>query len=378
MDEIDRLRFARRGKQLTFIYRKTGSDQDRILAQVDIDDGPIPMGNVRLQLHTGGAERTSEVLLKHLRIRAEKIDPVAPDTPTILEELAKQLTGELPSSALEFDGKSQYVTIPSIRYDGSHPITLEAYATLDDFGNVIIGDTQRSGVGLGIWGKDYTMHAWNGRDFDVAGRTIAATRFLRVHLAGTFDGQTLKVFVNGKHRQTTELNGKFSGSGYPMTIGASPSPREIGIDFAFAGVIDGVRVSKTIRYTEDFAVPTMFEADENTLALYRFDKGRGQTLADSSGNKHHGEIRGAKWVTGAAIRQRAALGLKQQRADTKFFFDVPQLLDDGVRAPNHQVVVVLQVLIGHFVHGPLPAGCIGGAAGPGEITRRRPVFSWAF
>jgi len=157
------------------------------------------------------------------------------------------------------------------------------------------------------------MHAWNGRDYDIAGRTIAATRFLRVHLAGTFDGQTLKLFVNGKHRQTTKLNGKFSGSGYPMTIGASPSPLEAGIDFAFAGVIDGGRVSKTVRYTEDFEPPTTLNADDDTLAVYRFDEGRGSTLTDSSGNKHHGEIRGAKWVSDIAIRHRAALGLAEFR-----------------------------------------------------------------
>ena len=74
-------------------------------------------------------------------------------------------------------------------------------------------------------------------------------------------------------------------------------------------MIDEIRLSKTIRYTENFDVPTRLETDEDTLALYRFDEGKGLTLADSSGNKNHGEVRGAQWVTDTAIRHRAALGL---------------------------------------------------------------------
>ncbi len=39
-----------------------------------------------------------------------------------------------------------------------------------------------------------------------------------------------------------------------------------------------------------------FTADKDTVALYNFDEGSGDTLKDSSGNKHHGKIIGAKWV----------------------------------------------------------------------------------
>jgi hypothetical protein len=39
---------------------------------------------------------------------------------------------------------------------------------------------------------------------------------------------------------------------------------------------------------------TTFVADDDTLALYRFDEG--DILHDSSGNGHDGRIIGAKWV----------------------------------------------------------------------------------
>jgi hypothetical protein len=155
------------------------------------------------------------------------------------------------------------------------------------------------------------MHAWNGRGYSGAISPDQARTNVRVHLAGTFDGETLALFVNGKLLSTTPLNGVFNPSGFPLTIGASPSPRETGIDYAFAGLIDAVRVSKTVRYTEDFEPPASFKADDDTLAVYRFDEGEGQTLHDSSGNEHHGEIRGANWVSDSAIRHRAALGLSK-------------------------------------------------------------------
>ena len=96
-----------------------------------------------------------------------------------------------------------------------------------------------------------------------------------------------------------------------MTIGVSPSPREIGVDYAFAGVIDQVRVSNAIRYTTDFVIPKRLKTDDSTLALFHFDEGQGATLRDASGNDHHGTIKGAEWVDDTAIRRHAALGLAE-------------------------------------------------------------------
>ena len=128
-------------------------------------------------------------------------------------------------------------------------------------------------------------------------------------MAGTFDGKSLALFVNGKLCKSVVVSGKFKPSGLPLTIGASPSPGPTGIDFAFTGIIDGVRVSKGRRYTKDFKPPVKLGSDESTLAVYCFNEGQGLRLGDDSGNGHHGGIRGARWVTGDAIRLRAARGL---------------------------------------------------------------------
>jgi hypothetical protein len=311
VNEVDKLRLVRRGKQFSFLYRAKRADHDTILAQQDVLDLPVMPNDIRCLFHTGGNGRQSEVLLKRFHLQAEKIDPNPSEPSPNLPLLGSQLTGETPSHALEFDGRTQYVSIPSIRYDGSHPITLEAFVTPDNLGGVVVGDTQQSGIGLQVNTRKYNLHAWNGKGYDTAGRDGAPPRFLRVHLAGTFDGKTLQAFVNGKLTGTRQLTGPFTASGLPMTIGASPSPKERGIDVAFDGLIDQVRISNTVRYTEDFVVPTKFKSDDTTLALFRFDEGKGEALTDSSGNGNDGQLRGANWVTGDALRVRAALGLAE-------------------------------------------------------------------
>ncbi|MCX7423389.1 MAG: leucine-rich repeat protein [Planctomycetia bacterium] len=60
--------------------------------------------------------------------------------------------------------------------------------------------------------------------------------------------------------------------------------------------MDEWRISKVGRYEKDFTPPQRYETDADTLALYHFDEGTGDVLKDSSGNNHHGQIVGAKWV----------------------------------------------------------------------------------
>jgi len=41
-----------------------------------------------------------------------------------------------------------------------------------------------------------------------------------------------------------------------------------------------------------------FEPDSHTLLLYHFDEGQGSVARDSSGRNYHGEVQGARWVSG--------------------------------------------------------------------------------
>jgi len=60
----------------------------------------------------------------------------------------------------------------------------------------------------------------------------------------------------------------------------------------FVGHIDDVRLSRDARYLETFDPPyPPLEADDITLALYRFDEGEGTDIANSAGLTGNGELR---------------------------------------------------------------------------------------
>ena len=72
--------------------------------------------------------------------------------------------------ALDFDGKSSYVDIPTLTYDGTHPITLEATVTPAEVKNsAILTDTQYGGVGLNLGGGQ-SIQPWRFTVSDESGR----------------------------------------------------------------------------------------------------------------------------------------------------------------------------------------------------------------
>ncbi len=90
VEDVEKLRLVRRGKQLSFLYREKDLNHDQTLAQCDFNDLPIRSGRVRMLLHTGGDGRQSQVLLRRLDVRGETITPNPANTfkaPGLLKSL---------------------------------------------------------------------------------------------------------------------------------------------------------------------------------------------------------------------------------------------------------------------------------------------------
>jgi hypothetical protein len=129
------------------------------------------------------------------------------------------------------------------------------------------------------------------------------------------DGQ-MSIFVDGAlQAQADGPDGDLSyrdgrTTTYPddpfLVIGAEKHDTDYTTYPSFSGWIDEVRLSDSLRYTGGFTAPASpFTTDANTLALYHFDEGFGNTIHDSSSNPsgpshgvriYGGVINGPEWT----------------------------------------------------------------------------------
>jgi len=111
-------------------------------------------------------------------------------------------------AGLKFSGDGHAV-IRNVRYDGSFPLTVEAFITPSRARQMqsIIANWQRGGIGMnldnGYWG--FSVHnGKNGKNYRIAISDQRADPGKRVHIVGTCDGRRVQLFVDGK------LQSKFS------------------------------------------------------------------------------------------------------------------------------------------------------------------------
>jgi hypothetical protein len=117
------------------------------------------------------------------------------------------------------------------------------------------------------------------------------------HVAATWDGLVIRTFVNGKFLMEFDKPGVDGAKGVLRDTDASLKVgRRVRGDAVthsiFKGLIDEIRISKVIRYTEaGYAVPTSaFTPDQGTVALYHFDEAAGGVVKDASSLANHGML----------------------------------------------------------------------------------------
>ena len=194
---------------------------------------------------------------------------------------------------------------------GSNPVDIACSPNNDAWiaGNIAI---DRDVFGAGDFG-DWGVSLMRGRiafgvSVGAAGATACGSTDLRDdawhHLALTRDAASgqLRIFVDG------ELDGQAAGAigdasyrdGRATMWPASDPLLVLGNEkhfgpAAFAGWMDELRISRVLRYTGSFSVPTApFASDAHTAALYSFDEGQGLQLGDRSGavgGPSHGVLR---------------------------------------------------------------------------------------
>ncbi len=210
----------------------------------------------------------------------------------------------VPQFALEFDGQASYVGLPNIGLSTVKPFTAEAWVRPSKLtdpadGAIVVG----SGLLLSRTAKGAWYFHVNGMKGDISSDTEAVVGEW-VHLAAVWDGSSRALYVDGRRQQATgkKATGKKATDSPPrettteLSLGGSPRFGRAAGEKFLSGQMREVRISSVARYQSDFQPAQRFAPDKNTLGLYHFDEGTGETLKDSSSNNHHGKIVAAKWV----------------------------------------------------------------------------------
>ena len=184
------------------------------------------------------------------------------------------------SDASAVEVSSDLIKIP----DG--PLTIEAWVkpAVDSGYNAIAAKTQSSEYALffdeGV--PQFDIHL-NGKYRSAKGtKKLDTTKW--THLAGVYDGQYVKLFVDGEEVNSVEASGKRKTNELPLFIGADPD-RASQPTRSFRGLIDEFRLSNSAVYEKTFTPAKTFKPEGDTVLLMHLDKRIGPFTFDQSEKK---------------------------------------------------------------------------------------------
>jgi len=206
------------------------------------------------------------------------------------------LTAQIAGGALDCDGVDDQAIIPDTHgdFDMNTTMTLEGWVRYDDLeggSGVVGGFTPPDGAAYSL-GEDEGVGDpplfFVSTQFTnaAAGPSLATGAW--THLAGTYDGATLRLYVNGVLADSTA----HAGNVIDVTeLRLCRHPRNVPL--FLHGTIDEVRVWKVARSAADISdnYQRVLDGDEPGLvAYYQFDEGAGQAIVDSSAAGNDGSL----------------------------------------------------------------------------------------
>lgn len=207
---------------------------------------------------------------------------------------------------LALDGRGDAVRVDSDALDlPDGPFTVEGWvrpASVDGR-RPFLAKTESSEFALYISNgvPEFMVHL-DGRYRDVESRAHRLVPGRWTHLAGVFDGEELRLYVDGTCVAREEARGSRTPNPHAFWVGADPDRSGAPTDF-LEGSVDEVRISVGARYGDaTFTPPRALEPDADTRLLLSFGCDLGPFVIDRSGHGAHGHRRGdAHCVPGAGI-----------------------------------------------------------------------------
>ena len=205
---------------------------------------------------------------------------------------------------LEFDGEEDCVSIPAPGLRLREEFTLEAWVRPEGElkGDPVIFDEAEGfpayglGIGLGHGGKAEGVIGEEGEGTLHVNSAESLNDNAWTHLALSFDGARVRLYVDGVLGGTEAIEHPDFGSAGPLTIGCDAL-----FNAHFKGRIDEVRLyNRALNGTEvanDSGTAIQTPA-AGPVAAFAFEEGEGATAQDTTGNGHTATLEGATWARG--------------------------------------------------------------------------------
>jgi len=200
-------------------------------------------------------------------------------------------------NALDFDGSNNYVDCgnsASVQRNGIQSFTVEAWvkptgsiwvAAVSKF----VHTASKEGYSLEIFSDNRValLYGNNWADWNATTSTTALTPGVWSHIAATYDGATVRIYINGNLSASGTWTNGVTDSGSPLLIGSRS-----GTTF-FSGQMDEVRVwtvARTAAQLRESMTRTLAGNEAGLAAYYRLDELDGNTVYDLTSNANNGTL----------------------------------------------------------------------------------------
>ncbi len=203
-------------------------------------------------------------------------------------------------NVLRFNSPTAKVTVPNrddLNFSGDFTIEMWVWVTshTPQFSNILEKQDNEYSLYITSDGKINGAIGTNTQFVDVTS-TDTLQIGIWYHLAMVYNSKNglLRLFKDGKPLGATTVSPiePVLPTTKDLIIGGATASAAV-----FNGYIDDVRLSRSVRYTVDFDPKPPLPADTNTIALYHFDEGSGNTAADASKKGHEATLTGVSWAS---------------------------------------------------------------------------------
>lgn len=218
------------------------------------------------------------------------------EVPLALDALPEPVKPVGKEMAFEFDGKDDCLSLAGPVLDlPDGPFTLECWFQGHAFEGRrgLINKTENSDFGFFVTDgvPQFIVHL-NGGYVGTRPEEVKLQRSRWYHMAGVYDGQEVRLYLDGKLIGSKRGAGKRTRRALPLLIGADVDGAGRP-DSMFDGLIDEVHLSTTVRYEGKVVKPKRrAQADRHTRLLLHLDDTVGIWAFDSSDGRRHPSLIG--------------------------------------------------------------------------------------